>query len=138
MLGFFKVFAYGVVCTILFPLIALVWALFGVYCVILFIILLFRNLIVAIRGGSPFGDTKEDLVAKKILIERQQGQQNNNNPDIKDQLIETLLNTVKAQQQQQQGNAPRVEPQTYDVFPTDDIKEIESTDLDHYLEENNK
>ena len=137
MIGFLKVFGKGVLYTVLFPFIILIWALFTVYCIFLFIYSLFKNLIVWIKGGSPFGDTKEDIEAKRVLLERQNQQQTSQtNDQYKDALIATLASAVAAQSQavqQQQSQQENVD--TVDVFPTEQLDYNEPSQLENYLEE---
>ena len=95
MFGFLKVFGRGVLYTVLLPFIVLIWVLFTVYNIFLFIVMFFISVIKWVKGGSPFADTKEDVQAKKLLLERQnqaatteQTQQN------KDALIAALASAV--------------------------------------------
>ena len=131
MLGFFKVLGRGVLYTVLLPFILLIWALFTVYCVILFIVMFFRNIVIWISGGSPFGDTKEDVEAKRILTEQQNQQQNAASSDAyKDALIATLANAVAQQNQKPVNNVPE-----FDVFPTNEIEHQEPNQIEQFLEE---
>ena len=72
MLSFFKIFGQGVLIVILSPFIALLLALYAVYCIIVFIYMAIRNVIIFFSGGTPLGDMKEDVEAKKILMARQE------------------------------------------------------------------
>ena len=67
MLSFLKVFARGIICTVLLPVILLVWVLYGVYCLIAFMVVFVKNIILFFAGENPAGDMKEDIEAKKIL-----------------------------------------------------------------------
>ena len=136
MIGFLKVFGKGVLYTILFPFILIIWALFTVYCIFLFIYSFFKNVILWIKGDSPFSDTKEDAQAKRILLERQNQQSNAQaNDQYKDALIATLASAVAAQSQaSQQANQQQSVP-TYDVFPTNELEHEEPTQLENFLNE---
>lgn len=132
MIGFLKVFGKGILYTILLPFILLIWAGFTVYCIFLFIIMLIKSIVTWISGGSPFSDTKDDIRAKKILLERQNQNATPNNDQYKDALIATLATAVVQQANQPTNNVP-----TYDVFPTQEIEQTsEPTKLENYLENN--
>lgn len=134
MIGFLKVFGKGVLYTILFPFIVLIWVLFTVYCIFLFIYSLIKSVILWIKGDSPFNDTKEDAEAKRILIDRQ-NQQNisQTNDQYKDALIATLASAVAAQSQANQQMNQKPEIPAVDVFPTAEIEQNEPTQLENYL-----
>lgn len=132
MIGFLKVFGKGILYTILLPFILLIWAGFTVYCIFLFVIMLIKSIVTWISGGSPFSDTKDDIRAKKILLERQNQNATPNNDQYKDALIATLATAVA-----QQANKPTNNVPTYDVFPTQEIEQTsEPTKLENYLENN--
>ena len=76
MVAFFKLLLRGIIYTILSPLIVLILALYAVYLLFVFIYEAFRTLIVFFTGGTPFGDYKEDIKAKEILIAKQNAQLN--------------------------------------------------------------
>lgn len=138
MLGFLKVFGKGVLYTILFPFIVLILALFTIYCIGLFIYQFIRAVITWISGGDPFADTKEDIEAKKILLERQNQGNGPTADQTKDAVIAALANAVLQQQQnmQQQPNNPQEkEIPTYDVFPTEEIEQNEPSLLEQYIDE---
>lgn len=134
MIGFLKVFGKGVLYTILFPFIVLIWVLFTVYCIFLFIYSFIKSVILWIKGDSPFNDTKEDAEAKRILIDRQ-NQQNTSqtNDQYKDALIATLASAVAAQSQANQQMNQKQEIPAVDVFPTAEIEQNEPTQLENYL-----
>ena len=72
MLSFLKVFARGIICTVLLPLILAVWVLYGVYCLIAFMVMLVKSVIVFFAGGNAAGEMPEDIEAKRILLEAEQ------------------------------------------------------------------
>lgn len=74
MLGFLKVFARGIICTILLPFILLIWVLYGVYCLVMFFVVLIKSIILFFAGENAAGDLKEDIEAKRILLEKEQSQ----------------------------------------------------------------
>lgn len=69
---FFKTLLLGLLYVVLSPFIALLLVLYFVYCLIIFIYMSIRNLIVFFSGGTVNGDLKEDIKAKRILQERQE------------------------------------------------------------------
>lgn len=70
MASFFKTFFMGMLITILLPLIAAIFAIFFLYCLIVFIYTAIRSIIVYFSGGRPFGDLPEDVKAKEIISKR--------------------------------------------------------------------
>ena len=79
MASFFKTFGLGVLYVIGLPLILAIWAIYAVYCLGVFIYMAFRNVIIFFSGGTPNGDMKEDVEAKRILLERSQKSQASQN-----------------------------------------------------------
>lgn len=136
MLGFLKVFGKGVLYTILFPFIVLIWVLYTVYCIFLFIVEFFRSLILWIKGGSPFDDTPEDAEAKRILLAKQNQETNaQTNDQYKDALIATLASAVAAQSQAAQQNTQQQDVPTLDVFPTNELEHEEPSQIEQYIDE---
>ena len=115
MLSFLKVFARGIICTVLLPLILLVWVLYGVYCLVIFLVMFVRSVVLFFAGDNPTGDLKEDIEAKKILLEREQAQVE------QAQVMNMMYQNMAAQQQmmQQQMMQQQVQPQPAQpaVFP---------------------
>lgn len=72
MLSFLKIFLQGVLYVVLLPFILLLLALYAVYCVFHFIYIAIRSIVVFFMGGTPLGDSPEDVEAKRILMERNQ------------------------------------------------------------------
>ena len=79
---FLKVFLSGIIYVLLSPVILLVLAIYAAYCLIVFIYMAIRCLIVFFSGGNPLGDLKEDVDAKKILKERELAPANPVQPQI--------------------------------------------------------
>ena len=108
MLGFIKIFLQGLLYVVLLPLIILVLALYAVYCIIIFIYMAIRSVIVFFMGGTPLGDLPEDVEAKRILMEREQVK--NQDP------TQTLANAIAqssmqiAQNMYAQQSVPEVTP----------------------------
>lgn len=108
MLGFIKIFLQGLLYVVLLPLIILVLALYAAYCIIIFIYMAIRSVIVFFMGGTPLGDLPEDVEAKRILMEREQVK--NQDP------TQTLANAIAqssmqiAQNMYAQQGAPEVTP----------------------------
>lgn len=72
MKSFFKTFFSGILIIICLPLIAVLLALGVVVCAIAFVVVGIRSIIVFFSGGKPFGDLKEDVLAKQIIRNRQE------------------------------------------------------------------
>ena len=65
--GFFKSFGKGLLYIVLFPLILLVIAIWGVYGLVIFVIQLIKTIILFFSGRTLSSDLEEDLKAKAIL-----------------------------------------------------------------------
>ena len=122
MLSFLKVFARGIICTVLLPLILAVWVLYGVYCLIAFMVMLVKSIIVFFAGGNAAGEMKEDIEAKRILLEAEQAKVE------QAQVMNMMYQNMAAQQQmmqqqmmQQQISQPTT-PQPA-VFPTPNVEQ---------------
>ena len=129
MLGFLKVFLQGILYVVLLPLILLILAGYAVYCLIIFIYMAIRSVIVFFMGGSPLGDLPEDVEAKRILMEREE-QKANTMQTFADALVQSQVQIAQNMLQQQNLN-PR--PVTSDLeqhktFETEDVKEEEFDD----------
>ena len=74
MLNFFKVFGKGILYIIGLPFILAFLGIYAVYCFVMFLYMAFRNIIIFFSGGTPNGDMKEDVEAKRILLARQEKQ----------------------------------------------------------------
>ena len=122
MLDFLKVFVRGIVCTLLLPFILVFLALYTVYLIVVYAILLVRNLIVFFMGGNATL-MKQDIQAKKVLMA-----QNNASANMTDMLaglmhsaIEQNPEAVRAMAQQQ--IAAQQSQQTQPVPPINEIPE---------------
>ncbi len=139
MIGFLKVFGKGVLYTVLLPFILLIWALFTVYCILLFIYTLFKSIIIWIKGSSPFADTKEDIEAKRILLERQNKQQaseaQQTSDQYKDALIATLASAVAAQSQAANNNQQNPAIPTVEAYQPEAIELQDSEQIEEYTDE---
>lgn len=127
MANFFKVFGLGVLYVVTFPLMVLLLALYAAYCLIMFIYMGVRSIISFFSGGTPMGDMKEDVEAKRILLARK----------MKEEAIENILISPNSQfgyQQnisQPEANTPiqeETKPED-DVFP-DTYEDKEETSVD--------
>lgn len=76
MASFFKTFFLGILYVILLPFLLAILAIGFVYCVLIFIYTAIRSVIIFFAGGSPLGDLKEDIEAKRIIENRKQAQLN--------------------------------------------------------------
>lgn len=118
MLSFLKVFARGIICTVLLPVILLVWVLYGVYCLIAFMVVFLKNIILFFAGENPTGDMKEDIEAKKILAEKERAQ-------VEQAQVVSMMYQNMAAQQQMYGQpqpapvqpAPQAQPEENDFDP---------------------
>ena len=138
MFGFLKVFGRGVLYTVLLPFIVLIWVLFTVYNIFLFIVMFFISVIKWLKGGSPFADTKEDVQAKKLLLERQnQAATTQQTEQNKDALIAALASAViQSTNQQNKSTEQAQNVQTYDAYPAQEIESSEPNQIEHF--ENNE
>lgn len=80
MAEFFKTVLFGLLYIVLSPFIVLLLAIYFVYCLLVFIYMSIRNLIVFFTGGTVNGDLSEDIQAKRILQERLEAKNNPINP----------------------------------------------------------
>ena len=71
MLSFLKVFARGLIVTLLLPVIVLVLAVYMVYCLILFVVMFFKAVIGYFKGNNINADLPEDLEARRIILEKE-------------------------------------------------------------------
>ena len=122
MLSFLKVFARGIVVTLLLPFIVLVLAFYMVYCLILFVIMFFKGVIGFFKGKNINADLPEDLEARRIVLEKEKS-----DSQAKDMLNMMYQQTMaqaafnaSMQQQQQSSNPIFSEP-----APAIDVKEVE-------------
>lgn len=138
MFGFLKVFGRGVLYIVLLPFIVLIWVLFTVYNIFLFVVMFFVSVIKWVKGGSPFADTKEDVQAKKLLLERQnQASATEQTEQNKDALIAALASAViQSTNQQNQSTEQTQNVKTYEVYPAQEIESSEPTQIEHF--ENNE
>lgn len=102
MLSFFKVLLRGIVCTVLLPVILLVWVLYGIYCLILFVIMFIKSVIGFFKGESFKSEMKEDVEAKRMLLEKQQAQENAQ--QMMSMMYQNAMAQMQAQQPMQQAN----------------------------------
>lgn len=138
MFGFLKVFGRGVLYTVLLPFIVLIWVLFTVYDIFVFIVMFFISVIKWLKGGSPFADTKEDVQAKKLLLERQnQAATTEQTEQNKDALIAALTSAViQSTNQLNQSTEQAQNVQTYEAYPAQEIESSEPNQIEHF--ENNE
>ena len=71
MASFFKLVLHGILYAIGLPFFLVALAIYSVYCLIMFIYEAIRSFFVYFSGGTPFGDLKEDVKAKEILLAKQ-------------------------------------------------------------------
>jgi len=128
MLNFFKVFGKGILYVIGLPFILAFLGLYAIYCLVMFFYMAFKNIVIFFSGGTPNGDMKEDVEAKRILLARQEKQD-----AVNDLLLRAYAPQPQPQVQPQpvQNNQPTIEQpvQSFDdeQIPTQEVKE-ESND----------
>ena len=71
MAAFFKLVLHGILYALGLPIFLIALAIYSVYCLIMFIYEAIRSFFVFFSGGTPFGDLKEDVRAKEILLAKQ-------------------------------------------------------------------
>ena len=125
MLSFLKVFGRGIVVTLLLPFIVLVLALYGVYCLVLFVVMFFRDVIGFFKGNNFNADLPEDLEARRIVLETEKTDANAKemlNMMYQQTMAQAAFNAAMQQQQQQQNTNP--------IFPEPaaaiEVKEVEA------------
>ncbi len=72
MAAFFKLILHGFLYALGLPFFLIALAIYSIYCLIMFIYESIRSFFVFFSGGTPFGDLKEDVKAKEILLAKQQ------------------------------------------------------------------
>ena len=125
MLGFIKIFLQGILYVVLLPFILLLLALYCVYCIIVFIYMAIRSIIVFFSGGTPLGDLPEDVEAKRILMEREQAKSENTTQSLADALVQSQLQITQALLNQQNQTSETAEQTELDkpIFETTDEEE---------------
>ena len=125
MLGFIKIFLQGILYVVLLPFILLLLALYCVYCIIVFIYMAIRSIIVFFSGGTPLGDLPEDVEAKRILMEREQTKSENTTQSLADALVQSQLQITQALLNQQNQTSETAEQTELDkpVFETSNEEE---------------
>ena len=125
MLSFLKVFGRGIVVTLLLPFIVLVLALYGVYCLVLFVVMFFRDVIGFFRGNNFNADLPEDLEARRIVLEAEKTDSNAKemlNMMYQHTMAQAAFNASMMQQQQQKNNDPLFS----EPAPAIEVKEVEA------------
>lgn len=129
MLKLLKVFGRGVLVTVLLPFIVLIWALYGVYCIGLFIFMFFKTTIEYFQGKTFDATLPEDLEARRLLLEQEQKEE-----QAKDAL--SMMYQQAMTQTIYPPNEPEQQPnsQTYEENPQDEEPQGEDY-LNSYDEE---
>lgn len=94
MAEFFKTVLFGLLYIVLSPFIVLLLAIYFVYCLLVFIYMSIRNLIIFFTGGTINGDLSEDVQAKRILQERLETKNNPVNPQPTSQNLYNMSNST--------------------------------------------
>jgi hypothetical protein len=100
MLKLLKVFARGIIVTLLLPVIVLVWVLYAVYCIGLFIFMFVKTTIEYFKGLSFNADLPEDIEARKIVLEKEKRDEQAK------QMLSSMYESSIAQQQARLYNEP--------------------------------
>ena len=129
MLGFIKIFLQGLLYVVTLPLILLILALYGVYCVFVFIYIAIRSIVVFFMGGTPLGDLPEDVEAKRVLMQRAAATPENSTQALAEAITQSQMQIMQnfyAQQNQQQ-NEPA---QSQDNFVTENSQDSEENKIE--------
>lgn len=129
MLGFIKIFLQGLLYVVTLPLILLILALYGVYCIFVFIYIAIRSIVVFFMGGTPLGDLPEDVEAKRILMQRAAATPENSTQALAEAITQSQMQIMQSfyAQQNQQQNEP-VQPQ--DNFVTENSQDSEENKIE--------
>lgn len=128
MLGFLKVFLQGILYVVLLPVILLVLAGYALYCLVIFIYMGIRSIVVFFMGGSPLGDLPEDVEAKRILMEREE-QKANSMQTFADALVQSQVQIAQSMLNQQNLNPrPVTSGSDQQTFEAEENKEEEFDD----------
>lgn len=100
MLKLLKVFARGIIVTLLLPVIVLVWVLYAVYCIGLFIFMFIKTTIEYFKGLSFNADLPEDIEARKIVLEKEKRDEQAK------EMLSSMYENSLAQQQARMFNEP--------------------------------
>ena len=115
MLKLLKVFGRGVVTTVLLPFIVLIWALYGVYCIGIFVFMFFKTTIEYFQGKTFDADLPEDLEARRLLLEQEQ-----KDAQAKDALSMMYQNAITQTINPPEEPEENFEQSSYDENPQDE------------------
>ena len=142
MLGFLKVFVQGILYVVLLPVILAILAFYAVYTSITFIYMAIKSIVIFFMGGTPMGDLPEDVEAKRILMEKEDKieRQQEVNQNLTNALVQTQLQMAELLKQQgfQQETSEQQEMEEMEepYEPVEDSS-LESPQFDDELEEIN-
>ena len=127
MLSFLKVFARGIVVTLLLPIILLILALYGAYCLVLFVVMFFKGVIDYFRGNNFSADLPEDLEARRMVLEKEKADAQAK------EMLNMMYQTTMAQagfnqNQQQRDGMDFLNPQEPKQEVREEMNEGESSD----------
>ena len=127
MLSFLKVFARGIVVTLLLPIILFILALYGAYCLVLFVVMFFKGVIDYFRGNNFSADLPEDLEARRMVLEKEKADAQAK------EMLNMMYQTTMAQagfnqNQQQRDGMDFLNPQEPKQEVREEINEGESSD----------
>ena len=116
---------------VLSPLILATLAFYAAYCIIVFVYIAIRSVIVFFMGGTPLGDLPEDVEAKRIQMERQQAKAENSTQSLADAITQSqiqIAQSIYAQNQQQQSSFSQPTFEQEEDVPNDEENQIEEID----------
>ncbi len=143
---FFKTVLFGLLYVVLSPFIVLFLALYFVYCLIIFIYMSIRNLVVFFSGGTVNGDLPEDIKAKRILKDKmeQKNAPTNTTQNLQQQnlynmsnatiimahpdMINNMKNMTNIQQNVNQVETPAIENKPIEQIENNNVIEAKSSD----------
>ena len=139
MLGFLKVFVQGILYVVLLPVILVILAFYAVYTSITFIYMAIKSIVIFFMGGTPMGDLPEDVEAKRILMEKEDKieRQQEVNQNLTTALVQTQLQMAELLKQQGLQQETSEQQEMEEPYEPVEDSSLESPQFDDELEEIN-
>ena len=139
MLGFLKVFVQGILYVVLLPVILAILAFYAVYTSITFIYMAIKSIVIFFMGGTPMGDLPEDVEAKRILMEKEDKieRQQEVNQNLTNALVQTQLQMAELLKQQGLQQETSEQQEMEEPYEPVEDSSLESPQFDDELEEIN-
>lgn len=139
MLGFLKVFVQGILYVVLLPVILVILAFYAVYTSITFIYMAIKSIVIFFMGGTPMGDLPEDVEAKRILMEKEDKieRQQEVNQNLTNALVQTQLQMAELLKQQGLQQETSEQQEMEEPYEPVEDSSLESPQFDDELEEIN-